>query len=91
MTKYLIPCCGRVVDTDNKPIWCIKCGEFDIDVVEFTKDTVLPCPFCGGEGIKQSYSTIDLYWIECDNEDCDATSGSGYTEQEAIGKWNRRV
>tara|TARA_A100001201_G_scaffold79067_1_gene70803 strand:+ start:837 stop:1091 length:255 start_codon:yes stop_codon:yes gene_type:complete len=24
--KYLIDCCKRVVDSDNKPKWCIKCG-----------------------------------------------------------------
>ena len=39
--KYLIKCCGRIVDVDNKPIWCIKCGEHDIEVVEYTKDTML--------------------------------------------------
>ena len=47
--KYFIKCCGRIVNVDNKPIWCIKCGKHDIEVVEYTEDTMLPCPFCGGQ------------------------------------------
>ncbi len=86
--KYLLKCCGRIVDVDNKPIWCIKCGEHDIDVVEFTDNILLPCPFCGGEPQAEAMQTIDLYWYEC--EDCSGAGGSGVNWAEAREKWNRR-
>ena len=65
--KYLIKCCNRIVDVDNKPIWCIKCGEHNIDIVEFTEDTMLPCPFCGGHPQAEAMEPIGLYWYECED------------------------
>ena len=87
--KYLIRCCNRIVDTDNKPIWCIKCGKHDIEVVEFTEDTMLPCPFCGGHPQAEAMQTIGLYWYEC--EDCGGASGSADDWVEARRKWNKRL
>lgn len=33
--KYLLTCCDRIVDVDNKPKWCIKCGRHDIKVIDW--------------------------------------------------------
>jgi predicted nucleic acid-binding Zn ribbon protein len=84
--KYLLKCCGRIVDVDNKPLWCIKCGEHDIEVVEFTDDTMLPCPFCGGEPMAESLT--GMYWYEC--EDCTASSGHADDWVQARKNWNGR-
>ena len=86
--KYLIKCCGRIVDTDNKPIWCIKCGKHDIEVVEYTKDTMLPCPFCGGHPQAEAMETIGLYWYEC--EDCGCMTADFSDFYEAKKRWNQR-
>ena len=86
--KYLLSCCNRVVDVDNKPIWCIKCGTHGIRVTEFTEDTMLPCPFCGGHPQAEAMETIGLYWYEC--EDCGGASGSADDWVEARKKWNGR-
>jgi hypothetical protein len=24
--KYLIKCCNRIIDVDNKPLFCLKCA-----------------------------------------------------------------
>ena len=24
--RYLIKCCNRIVDVDNKPLFCLRCG-----------------------------------------------------------------
>tara|TARA_B100001094_G_C17860879_1_gene637339 strand:+ start:429 stop:689 length:261 start_codon:yes stop_codon:yes gene_type:complete len=84
--KYLIKCCGRIVDVDNKPLWCIKCGEHDIEVVEFTDDTMLSCPFCGGEPMAESLT--GMYWYECG--DCTASSGHADDWVQARKNWNGR-
>jgi Lar family restriction alleviation protein len=86
--KYLIKCCNRVVDVDNKPIWCIKCGEHDIEVVKYTKDTMLPCPFCGGEPTQEALRSACMYWYEC--EDCGASSGHAEDWTQAKKNWNMR-
>ena len=39
--KYLLGCCGRIVETDNMPVWCIRCGAHRIKVTEFTDETML--------------------------------------------------
>ena len=85
--KYLIKCCGRIVDVDNKPIWCIKCGEHDIEVVEYTEDTMLPCPFCGGEAMAEALT--GMYWYECDNRS--ASSGHADDWIKAKRNWNERA
>ncbi len=86
--KYILSCCGRLVDVDNKPIWCIKCGRHDIDVKEFKEGDRLPCPFCGGVAGAECLSSIDLYWYEC--VDCGGASGSGADWHEATKLWNMR-
>ena len=84
--KYLLGCCNRIVDTDNKPIWCIKCGEHGIKVTEVTEETMLSCPFCGGNPMTESLA--GMYWYECD--DCGGASGSADDWVEARKKWNGR-
>mgnify|MGYP003654073685 CR=1 FL=1 len=36
--KYLIKCCNRIVDVDNKPLFCLRCGvdatELEIEQLE---------------------------------------------------------
>jgi len=86
--RYLLSCCNRIVKADNKPIWCIRCGDHDIEVTEFTDDTMLPCPFCGGHPQAEALETIGLYWYEC--EDCGGASGSADDWVEARKKWNGR-
>jgi predicted nucleic acid-binding Zn ribbon protein len=88
--KYLIKCCGRIVDVDNKPIWCIKCGEHDIEVIEFTEETLLPCPFCGGDAMAQAstWGANPFYWYEC--EDCGCMTADFSDFYEAKKRWNQR-
>jgi Lar family restriction alleviation protein len=87
--KYLLSCCQRIVDVDNKPKWCLKCSRHDIDAIEYHEDTMLPCPFCGGEAQAEALDTIALYWYEC--EDCGGASGSGEDWVQAKAKWNKRT
>jgi Lar family restriction alleviation protein len=86
--RYLLKCCGRIVDTDNKPIWCIKCGRHDIEVVKYDEDTMLPCPFCGGEPMKEALNSAKMYWYEC--EECGASSGHAEDWTRAKKNWNMR-
>ena len=57
------------------------------------------CPFCGGEA--DSHMTISknyidrpdgqpLWFVECTNEECVASSGCYDTVEEAINAWNQR-
>ena len=46
--KYLIKCCGRIVDVDNKPIWCIKCGDAQAEAMESIGLYWYECDECGG-------------------------------------------
>jgi len=87
--KYLIKCCGRIVDVDNKPKWCIKCGIHNVEVEEFDENTKLPCPFCGGQPQAQAMDSVGLYWYECDT--CEASSGGAEDWAEATRKWNKRI
>ncbi len=38
LMKYLIKCCNRIVDVDNKPLFCLRCGvdatELEIEEIE---------------------------------------------------------
>lgn len=49
------------------------------------------CPFCGSTAnIWLSESRLNLF-VECDNIDCMARSGSGINIMEVINKWNNRA
>jgi hypothetical protein len=60
-------------------------------------ETLLPCPFCGGEATVGSMSADGplgaKYWAECMAVDCPVRpDGRGYdTEAEAIAGWNTRA
>ena len=62
--KYLIKCCGRIVDVDNKPIWCIKCGRHDIVVTEYYETLILKR---GGIAVYTTPDGVIAKWDE-DNE-----------------------
>jgi len=87
MAKYKLSCCGKVVDVDNKPKWCLACAEHNIEVTELD-DVLSPCPFCGGKAGAECLNSISLYWYEC--ETCGGASGSGEDWVEAQRKWNMR-
>jgi len=38
--KYLIKCCNRIVDVDNKPLFCLRCGvsKPDLEIVQEDKE-----------------------------------------------------
>tara|TARA_B100001123_G_C14486501_1_gene700521 strand:- start:69 stop:212 length:144 start_codon:yes stop_codon:yes gene_type:complete len=40
--KYLIKCCNRIVDVDNKPLFCLRCGvsKPDLEIIEEGKEDV---------------------------------------------------
>lgn len=49
------------------------------------------CPFCGSTAnLWLSESRLNIY-VECDNIDCMARSGSGIDIMEVINKWNNRT
>ena len=50
---------------------------------------VLRCPFCDSLAIKQGFHSLTFkHWVKC--EDCGAIGPSGLSQQEALGKWNKR-
>ena len=55
-------------------------------MTEVTEETMLPCPFCGGNPMAESLA--GMYWYECD--DCGGASGSADAWVEARKKWNGR-
>ena len=66
-------------------------------------DSLLPCPFCGGEAvlrvmecIKPSGKKFRIYAVECSNDceedpTCFASTGWEETEKDAIAQWNTRI
>lgn len=55
-----------------------------------TDHTLLPCPFCGGEGaITPHVHALALKAVVCDQ--CSSSSGWYLHEEEAIAAWNRRT
>lgn len=62
-----------------------------------SKETLKPCPFCGGEArcysdpdeMEDSEGRIWAYYISCDR--CAATSGWYFSRDHAAVAWNRRV
>ena len=55
------------------------------------KIEVLPCDFCGGEGVVYRW-VMSLYWsAECNNPDCHIGWSNYFkTEKSALKHWNRR-
>ena len=87
--KYILGCCSRIVDVDNKPKWCIRCGEHNIKVEEYTENYMRGCPFCGQSPQAEAMDTIGIYWYEC--EGCGASSGSAQDWTQAKRLWNERI
>lgn len=55
------------------------------------KDMLKKCPFCGSTAnIWLSESRLNMF-VECDNIDCMARSGSGINIMDVIAKWNNRA
>ena len=48
-----------------------------------------PCPFCGGEARIVQASGRMLFCVVCD--DCDASGGHYFTEEDAATAWNDRA
>jgi len=48
-----------------------------------------PCPFCGGEAQIKGTTMRGAIWISC--RSCWAETFGAYSEEEAIGQWNRRA
>lgn len=61
------------------------------DIIFKASDRIKKCPFCGSTAnIWLSESRLSVY-VECDNIDCMARSGSGINIMEVIDKWNKRA
>ena len=52
---------------------------------------LMPCPFCGGESRRLTDYDRDVgqYWYRICMK-CGAKAGTGFSEEEADEKWNRR-
>ena len=53
-------------------------------------EKLTPCPFCGGKA-KIYRNAYSMYYVECQNEECEATIFGGTTPTEAVRAWNRRA
>ena len=61
------------------------------DMLFKARDRIKKCPFCGSTAdIWLSESRLNLF-VECDNINCMARSGSGINIMEVIDKWNNRA
>lgn len=50
---------------------------------------LLPCPYCGGNGIKRGFDKSGVKWITCGSCYCDGPTHE--TKKGAIGSWNTRT
>jgi Lar family restriction alleviation protein len=55
---------------------------------------VLPCPFCGSSGLLETCpaesTQRELFWVECEGDNCGISGRIRYTANDAINAWNRR-
>ena len=54
------------------------------------KNELKTCPFCGGTNLNLRKGKY-MWWVECCNADCAATSGAKSLKKKAVEAWNRRV
>jgi Lar family restriction alleviation protein len=51
-----------------------------------------PCPFCGGEATVSYEKFFETYHVGCEDNGCPVIAGTdGDSEEDAIGRWNRRA
>lgn len=50
---------------------------------------LLPCPFCGENGMLRSFGGDGTKWVSCSACYCDGAIG--YTKRNAIQNWNTRA
>ena len=48
-----------------------------------------PCPFCGGEAWIEDQD--EHLFVSCLTDGCETTGPIGFTNEDAIRKWNKRV
>jgi hypothetical protein len=64
-----------------------------VDQAQHTKETLLPCPFCGSPSRGPHFHEWDrakggYWWIECRDECCIVESLD--SEAAVVARWNRR-
>lgn len=64
-------------------------GDRDAQEALTERGVLLPCPFCGGRGMKRNFGGSGAKWISCGYCFCDGETGG--TEKEAIEAWNARA
>jgi len=71
-------------------------SQLDCRVIKKNADGVLPCPFCGSDGMIGEYQTKEdndhkIYIAQCSSEDCNVLFGEPeLTKEDAIETWNKR-
>ncbi len=66
----------------------------EIKTKEIKTKEIKNCPFCGGEGELHNEGDWGSMWVEClscEAEGAWVDSHDGFTEDDAIDKWNMRV